>query len=139
MISRQEIDSKLMVPNRSVIVIGGLITESERDGVSGLPILSRIPFLRHLFSNNSTENDRTELLVFIQPFIINGTDDLVDGNQDQIRRTVLGEDALNFTKPPIDTSDLLPLESDAPDASLFPILARHAPEPRSENASRWHG
>jgi type II secretion system protein D len=58
------------VPNNETVVLGGLITKESSDSVKGIPYLSRIPGLGRLFSTKTTDINRNELLIFIQPQII---------------------------------------------------------------------
>src|SRR5690606_23188408 len=59
-IGRQELETEVTIPNKSTIVLGGLITESNTDNRTGLPILVHIPLLKHLFSDNSISKERNE-------------------------------------------------------------------------------
>jgi pilus assembly protein CpaC len=53
-----------------VLVIGGLIRESEQRNVTRVPILGHIPLIGLLFSSTSTEKAQQELLVVVSPHII---------------------------------------------------------------------
>jgi type II secretion system protein D len=69
-ITTQTLNTTVVVPNRSSVLLGGLITERDRKSESGLPILSRIPLARLAFGSTKTEKDRSELLIFLQPTIV---------------------------------------------------------------------
>ncbi len=69
-ISTREILTTVTVPNEQTIVLGGLITKKNDKSKSGIPILSDIPLLGRLFSTNSDNKDRSELMVFIQPSVV---------------------------------------------------------------------
>jgi type II secretory pathway component GspD/PulD (secretin) len=45
--------------------IGGLITDAKSDGGNKVPVLGSIPVLGRLFSNKSTSNVSTNLLIFV--------------------------------------------------------------------------
>jgi type II secretion system protein D len=79
-IGTRELTTTVTVPNNSTIMLGGLITTSERNSKSGIPVLSQIPVLGNLFSTTSKSKDRSELLIFIQPTIV-GNDCELDGVQ----------------------------------------------------------
>ena len=53
-----------------VLVIGGLLRESEQKTVRRLPILGHIPLIGLLFSSTSTEKAQQELLLVVSPHII---------------------------------------------------------------------
>ncbi|MDL5477545.1 hypothetical protein QSI06_27380, partial [Klebsiella pneumoniae] len=58
------------VPNNETIVLGGLIIAKNDKVKSGIPILSSIPYVGALFGSTRNDKDRTELMVFMQPSIV---------------------------------------------------------------------
>ena len=70
-IDTDEISTRVTVPNRSTIVLGGLITESDTRSGSGIPFLSTIPFLGKFLGRNSKDIQREELVILIHPSILN--------------------------------------------------------------------
>jgi general secretion pathway protein D len=50
--------------------LGGLINVQETKTVTGIPGLSSIPIIKHLFSGDSTEHDRSELMIVLIPHVI---------------------------------------------------------------------
>jgi len=62
--------SKIRVKDGEMIVLGGLEEARKSNSGSGLPFLSRIPILKWFFSSRSTENNESELLIFIRPTVI---------------------------------------------------------------------
>ena len=69
-IDTDEISTRVTVPNRSTIVLGGLITESDTRSGSGVPFLSTIPFLGKFLGVNSKDINREELVILIHPSIL---------------------------------------------------------------------
>jgi general secretion pathway protein D len=70
-ISTREVLTTATVPNGQTIVLGGLIVGRNSQERSGIPILSDIPYLGKLFGNTVNTDDRSELMVFIQPSVVN--------------------------------------------------------------------
>ncbi len=70
-ISTREVLTTATVPNGQTIVLGGLIVGRNSQEKSGIPILSDIPYLGKLFGTTVNTDDRSELMVFIQPSIVN--------------------------------------------------------------------
>ena len=70
-ISTREILTTATVPNNETIVLGGLIVGRNSKDKSGIPILCDIPYLGKLFSTTTDTDDRSELMVFIQPSVVN--------------------------------------------------------------------
>jgi type II secretion system protein D len=76
-ISEQGMKNTIIVPDRSTVMMGGLITERDTKNKSGLPFLVRIPVVKHLFGNTSKSKERRELMIFVQPHILeDGVDHL---------------------------------------------------------------
>ncbi len=69
-ISQRTIDSSVVIQSGQTVVLGGLILETATNGVSGIPLLMDIPWLGKLFSTNSEDTFRTELIVMITPRVV---------------------------------------------------------------------
>ena len=57
------------------MVMGGLIQETKGNANKGLPLPDRIPILGGLFGSETLKNNRTELVLFITPRVVNDTVD----------------------------------------------------------------
>lgn len=62
--------SQIRVKNEEMIVLGGLEEVRKSKSGSGIPLLSRIPVLKWLFSSRSEQSSEDKLLVFIKPTIV---------------------------------------------------------------------
>ena len=60
-------------------ILGGLITDTETSAMSGIPGLSRIPILKHLFSTETRQRDQTEIIIMLTPHILR-MPDITDRN-----------------------------------------------------------
>jgi general secretion pathway protein D len=67
-----ESETVVKVKDGSMLVIAGLLKESDSKERLGLPGLAKIPVLGHLFSARTKEKQKSELVVFITPTIITG-------------------------------------------------------------------
>lgn len=74
-LNKRNIESNVLVDDGSIIVLGGLIEDSYSDGSSGVPFLKNIPILGALFRSDSKSRAKTNLLVFIRPYILRDQDD----------------------------------------------------------------
>ena len=81
------------VRDKHTIVLGGLITESNDKNTSGTPFLSRIPAVGNLFKRNTSDIQRKELIIFIQPTVITSDSDLTISSAKEDYRTKIGADA----------------------------------------------
>ena len=64
-ISTRKVKTQVSLKDGFTMGIGGLITDSKSDGGNKVPVLGSIPFLGRLFSNKSTSNVSTNLLIFV--------------------------------------------------------------------------
>lgn len=62
--------SIIRAKNEDMIVLGGLERTEQTDTRSGIPVLSRIPVLKWLFSSREKNNSKVVTLVFIKPIIL---------------------------------------------------------------------
>jgi general secretion pathway protein D len=69
-INTRSVQTLLAVPTGQTMVMGGLITEDHENSSAGLPMVSRIPVLGGLFGTQKLTNNRTELILFITPRVI---------------------------------------------------------------------
>ncbi len=68
--SKREITTSVMVRDGETIVLGGLITDSEKFLKNRVPGLSYIPLLGNLFTTTSRQKERVELVLLLTPEII---------------------------------------------------------------------
>ena len=54
------------------IILGGLVKDEKRTTRKGVPLLSRIPLLKYLFSANVDETYKSEMVILITPRILTG-------------------------------------------------------------------
>ncbi len=66
-IATRYIRTTVSAPNKSTIVLGGLIMDQKQDSRSGIPILDRLPLVGGLFRNTSKTKTRTELIILMRP------------------------------------------------------------------------
>jgi len=65
-----ELQTRVSVPDGGTLLIGGQKLSAEINKESGVPGLSKIPFLGRLFSNRSKVKDQDILLILVKPTII---------------------------------------------------------------------
>ena len=99
-IATQEIKTSVRVPNGATIVLGGLISEDKERNVNGIPYISQIPVLGTLLGGR-TENKikKSELIVMIQPVVVESNGDMMKGSAYEADRTPLGRDGQEITAP----------------------------------------
>ena len=66
----RRIMTSVFVDDGSILVLGGLIDDQLREVEQRVPVLGRIPGIGALFRSQSTELEKTNLMVFIRPTIM---------------------------------------------------------------------
>ena len=72
-VSVQEIDSILRLQSGQMIVMGGLMKDSNIQEQEGVPVLGDLPLVGSLFRNHSDSVQKSELVIFIRASIVPGS------------------------------------------------------------------
>jgi type IV pilus assembly protein PilQ len=73
-ISTKALTTQVRVENGGTLVIGGVFKKNQTNSVNKVPLLGDIPLLGRLFRADTNRENNTELLIFITPTIIEGTE-----------------------------------------------------------------
>ena len=71
-VADNKVTAQIRLREGEVNLIGGIIQDTNRKSISGLPGLSRIPVLGRLFGGEDVDKNRTELVIALIPHIIRG-------------------------------------------------------------------
>jgi type IV pilus assembly protein PilQ len=66
----QKFESLVRVKNNEMILLGGLDELERENSGSGVPLISRIPILKWIFSSRSKSKSTSKLHIFIKPFVV---------------------------------------------------------------------
>lgn len=91
-ISTREATTRTVIRDGQTVVIAGLIGDSRETIESGIPLLKDIPLLGALFRRRSVSRNRSEVAIFVTPFIVRS-----DADADTIRERV--RDRINGAQP----------------------------------------
>ena len=69
-IAQRKVKSSLSVVSGQTVLLAGLISETQNNTRSGIPVLDQIPLIGAAFSSTGKGSVRTELIIFIRPQII---------------------------------------------------------------------
>lgn len=72
--NKRSIESNILVDENQIVVLGGLIQDSVNDVQSKTPLLGDIPILGNLFRYETRQHTKTNLMVFIRPYIMYQSD-----------------------------------------------------------------
>ena len=103
-IGTEELLTEVTIPNGETIILGGLITETDQDDETGVPILSKIPGIKRLFTSTTKTVTRDELIIFIQPRIVKDRSSLLtlqemNEQNSEIVRTIREEERNRYAQP----------------------------------------
>jgi general secretion pathway protein D len=81
--NKRSLESTVLVDQGQIIVLGGLIQDSLSDGQDKVPFLGDIPGLGALFRYNSRQHTKTNLMIFIRPYVLREADSSQGLTQDR--------------------------------------------------------
>ncbi len=88
-ISKRSAETVVVTPHAQTVVIGGLMQTQKTSSVQKIPLLGDIPYLGAPFRRTITSDTKTELLIFLTPYILNNTAGLTRATADEMDRTEL--------------------------------------------------
>ncbi len=126
--NKRTLTTKVLVPDNSILVLGGLITEELRESMEGVVGLSSIPLIGGLFKNRTTNKIKRNLMIFIRPRILSDHNIQQQVSSEKYnllraRQLEYREDSRSLT--PEDEMPLLP--------ELYDYLQAPLPEPDPSN------
>ena len=68
--NKRSVESSVLVNDGQIVVIGGLIQDTVRDGVEKVPGLGDLPLIGNLFKFNTRSRSKTNLMVFLRPTVL---------------------------------------------------------------------
>jgi type IV pilus assembly protein PilQ len=69
-IDTRHVKTSVLIENGGTVVIGGIYIQEQRNDVNKIPLLGDLPGLGPLFRNTNRTDNKTELLVFLTPRIV---------------------------------------------------------------------
>ena len=74
--SKQEVKTQVILRHAESVIIGGLVKNTNVENVSKVPILGDIPLLGSLFRSKSSDEQETNLVVVLTPYVIDKSENL---------------------------------------------------------------
>jgi len=114
---KRSIDSTVLVDDGRIIVLGGLISDTMQDGIDKVPLLGDIPGLGYLFRYEKRSRMKTNLMVFLRPYVLRDAESSTQltGDRYEFMRSKQSEFRMSphFALPDMQM-DLLPELKDMP-------------------------
>jgi type II secretory pathway component GspD/PulD (secretin) len=84
-VNRRSLRSTVRVKDGEMIVLGGLISESESITLNKVPLLGDIPFLKWIFSSKKKEKGKTQMMIYLIPHVYYGSEQAVEPKNVEIK------------------------------------------------------
>lgn len=68
--SERVVTTQVRSPSGEPVIISGLLKEDENEHENRHPILGKIPVIKHLFKQNNKSKEKTEIVIYIVPHLI---------------------------------------------------------------------
>jgi general secretion pathway protein D len=121
--NKRTISTNVLIEDGGIVVLGGLIQDSDIRGEQRVPYLGRIPVIGALFKTRSRQNDKTNLMVFIRPKILR--DGMAMAVETNSKYNYIREEQRAAMRP---KTELLPLLPYTKEPLLPPAVPPAAPE-----------
>lgn len=72
-INTKRIQTQVLVENGGTVVIGGIFESTEQEAENKVPLLGDVPVVGNLFKNRNKSMEKSEMLVFITPKVVEST------------------------------------------------------------------
>ncbi|MBS0557619.1 MAG: type II secretion system secretin GspD [Proteobacteria bacterium] len=139
-INQRNLDTQVAVQSGQTVLLGGMIQDQDGDSRNGVPGLSDIPVIGHLFGSTTRTRQRTELIVLITPRVITSTDEAQQMTSEYeskfeslapLRAAQAAGQAAPAPAPPpvpVQTQPLLPAQPQAVPPSPAPSPSKENPQ-----------
>jgi general secretion pathway protein D len=86
--NKRAVETNVQVDDGQIIVLGGLVQDSVSDTNEQVPVLGSVPFLGGLFRYRTHSRDKTDLMIFLRPYVVREPDDtrISNGKYDSMQR-----------------------------------------------------
>ncbi len=137
----RRISTSLSLKDGGSVLLGGLISSNTNRSHQGVPGLSNIPILGHLFRSDNESETRTEMMMLIVPYIIENNQDaeaITESFQNRLRHISPGTGDYISDQKALDRTAMEPDEKLRPDRPLPDALhqgkdlSNMATEPETE-------
>ncbi|MBB5019537.1 general secretion pathway protein D [Chitinivorax tropicus] len=136
---KRTIESKVLVDDGQIIVLGGLIENKVNSGVSKVPLLGDIPILGNLFKYESRTSTKTNLMVFLRPVVLKDgaaatalSGDRYEYIREQQRDFKLPDSFVLHNPPTVVAPELTPIQKTKPDSKTEAASQPAVDQPASE-------
>jgi general secretion pathway protein D len=98
-VNSQRLTTTVTVPSAATVVLGGLINDQIKRNESGIPVVDQLPYLGNFFKFQTHTRQRSELLVFIQPTVVENNIETMRASLKEEKRTKVGSEMNSLANP----------------------------------------
>ncbi|MER1967082.1 type II secretion system secretin GspD [Castellaniella sp. GW247-6E4] len=128
---KRALETKVLVDDGQIIVLGGLLEDVVNDTTSSVPLLGDIPGLGNLFKYQKRTNQKTNLMLFLRPHIVRTARDGASLTLDRYNYMRAAQLDLpvraSWLLPEASTTSLPAIRRD-PDSGLLDLRPQAAPD-----------
>lgn len=128
-IDKRAAETVVVTKHGQTIVIGGLMQTRKQETRRKVPVLGDIPLIGFAFRRKEMQDVKTELLIFLTPYVIQRPEQVADVTADEASKSSFGKGT--FTEDQIETfMETIPVEakdSSSASASKKPFLPINIP------------
>jgi general secretion pathway protein D len=122
--NKREINTKVLMRDDQILVLGGLISDEQTGSKQKVPILGDLPLIGKLFSSDSTKHTKNNLMVFIHPVILRDDERARQVSQDNYEYMQRAQEK-SLQPPPPTTEKNPPQPAKLQDFDVFsPVRAK---------------
>jgi len=125
--NKRSVESTVLVDDGQIVVIGGLMQDTFKDGVEKIPGLGDLPLFGGLFRYNTRSRSKTNLMVFLRPTLLRSAeraDSLTSDRYDYILGEQVKAKPMPSALPDFGSPSLPPHQSPTPAAADKPAAAQ---------------
>jgi general secretion pathway protein D len=135
-IGQRKIEHDIRLREGEVSLLGGLLNQSDTKTKTGIPGLSSIPLLGRLFSGNSVDRERDELMIALIPHVVRRP----EITEENLRGVASGAATIHVSYAPKPADETAapketPSPAEAPPATAMPSGAPGTPPPSAPPAT----
>ena len=94
-INKTSAETVVVTPDKTTVVIGGLMQKTDSTQVNKVPLLGDIPVVGNLFKRTTKTFEKNELVIFMTPYIVEGTDHLEDDSINDVNHTDIPQEGFS--------------------------------------------
>jgi general secretion pathway protein D len=122
----REVNTQIRLRDGETNMLAGLIRDDERKSLDGIPGISDLPLVGHIFGHSKNQRDQTDVILMLTPHIVR----VLDLTEDDLRGFVVGPNSAagsgGFNAPP---------EAGAPSQTLPPFATPQNPAPQQPDTT----